>query len=876
MLALAFGSGRAFAQGAEEAATAAETEASANDAPGDEAAETATAPDGTDAATAQDDEADVEGDASSPDGEDADDADDVVPYEPAEEPSGPALRTICHGRMIRRVDVEGTHRVDADDVRATLRLRRGLPCTDAEVARDARALWDQGFFDDVVFEADASGNEVVLTVRVRERPAIARVIFDGNDEVSDDDIEEKVTLDEGGVLSIREVRRNVTKIRDLYAEKGYFLAQVRYELVQLPGDRNEVEVRFHIVEGHEVSVRRIRFTGNHAIEDGELRDIMQTSEAGFFSFLSSDDAFDRDKFEEDTVRLQAYYYDKGYLEMQVGTPRIELTADRRSIDLTIPITEGPRYRIGQLSVAEVDDNGEEVEPLVGRETLEQGIDAQRGEWFSRSQIARSLMDVTRSYRDMGYARVEVTPETNLHQGEHIVDIVVSIRRGPLVTIERIAIHGNSKTRDRVIRREIRILEGQLYNQTAVEESKQRITALGYFESVDVSEEDGSADDRIVLNFEVAERATGTFQVGAGFSSIESFILTAQIQQQNLFGNGQSLGLQLQLSGIRQLVTLQFTEPYFLGTTWSSSIDVFKTIRQFQSFNRDSTGGGLTFGHPIFDERLRLAAGYRAEFVKVSALTGGAFTGSGSGRQLVPDLPLSNLRQSGLTSSLRLSLTWDSRDNRLFPSSGVYASYSFELADRFLGSENVFVRQSAFARFYRRLWGPFVFKLNTQLGLITTRQGQGVPISERYFLGGIFNVRGFGLFSLGPRPALSSAADPNQIVPGNGFAIGGNLEAYYQAELEFTLLESVGIRGVVFTDGGNVWNLEDNFCQAGRPAGVDAGGDPCGFHPHIYTSWGFGFRWFSPLGPLRFEWGIPFTRRSFDRKIRFEFTIGNSF
>ena len=797
-------------------------------------------------------------------------------YEPATEPSPPALRTTCHGRMISRINVEGTHRVEADDVRATLRLRRGLPCTDAEVARDARALWDEGFFDDVVVDAVADGNDVVLTFRVTERPAIASIVYDGNDEISEDDIQEKVTLEEGGVLSVRDVRANVSKIRDLYAEKGYFLAQVNYELVRVPGDRNEVEVRFHIVEGSEVTVRRIRFAGNHAIDDDELRGIMQTSESGFFSFLSSDDAFDRDKFDEDNIRLQAYYYDKGYLQMQVGTPRIELTADRQFIDLTIPITEGPRYRIGRLSMAEVDANGEEVEPLVGRQALHDSIDAQRGDWFSRSRIATSLMDVTRQYRDQGYARVEVTPETNLHDDGRVVDIVISIQRGPLVTIERISIHGNSKTRDSVIRREIRIMEGQLYNQTAVEESKARITALGYFESVNVSEEDGSADDRLVLNFEVAERATGTFQVGAGFSSIESFILTAQIQQQNLFGNGQSLGLQLQLSGIRQLITLQFTEPYFLGTEWSSSVDVFKTIRQFQSFNRDSTGGGLTFGHPLLDERLRLAAGYRAEFVKVSALTGGAFTGSGSGTQLVPDLPLANLRQSGLTSSLQVSLTWDSRDNRLFPTSGIYASYSFELADRFLGSDNVFVRQSAFARFYHRVWGPFVFKLNTQLGLITTRDGAGVPISERYFLGGIFNVRGYGLYTLGPRPALSSAADPNQGVPTNGFAIGGNLEAYYQAELEFTILESVGIRGVVFTDGGNVWNLEHNFCQAGRPAGVDAGGDPCGFTPHIYTSWGFGLRWFSPLGPLRFEWGVPFTRRSFDRKIRFEFTIGNSF
>ncbi|HJL26090.1 MAG TPA: outer membrane protein assembly factor BamA [Polyangiaceae bacterium LLY-WYZ-15_(1-7)] len=829
-----------------------------------------------------DDEEDLEGEDAEPEPPPAGD-----PYAPqTQRPRVP--RTLCHGRMIRRIRVEGARRVDPEDVRATMRLRRGLPCTDDEVARDARALWEMGFFDDLVIEAERVGNEVEMIVRVRERPAIGRIVFDGNDEVEDEDIDEKITLREGAILSVPDVRRQVTKIRDLYAEEGFFLARVEYEIRRIQNDNNEIEVRFSIEEGAEVSVRRIRFVGNRNIPADDLNAIMQTSEEGFFSFISDDDHYDSDAFDDDVTRLQAWYYDQGYLAMSVGVPRIELTADREHIDITIPIDEGPRFRVGRLRVREVNADGAEVEPL--ESDLRDAIDLESGDWFSRTQIALGLQEITRTYRDEGYARVEVGPETNLDSERRIVDITVSIVRGPPVRIERINIRGNTKTRDSVIRREMLILEGELYDQTLVERSKRRIEALGYFERTDLSEETGSAPDRMVINVEVQERATGTFQVGAGFSSIEQFILTAQIQQQNLFGNGQSLSLQLQLSGIRQLVQLRFFEPWFLGTQWGLGVDVFKTIRQFADFNRDSTGGGLTLGHPIFDRRLRVALQYRAELVRISARTGGFFQsgGGGAGFNIFRRVPLDNLFRSGLTSSLRLTFTWDNRNNRLFPSDGWFASYSAEVADRFLGSDQVFFRQTAFVRHYRQIFSlgaerPVIFKVNAEFGLINSRQNRGVPIFECFFLGGIFNVRGFPLNSLGPRVSIPRSTDPNAVPPraGNGIAegvaIGGNLQLFYQAELEVPIVPSVGIRAVLFTDGGNVWNLENALCQGPETTTGDRSTDPCGFDIRgIRNSWGFGFRWFSPLGPLRFEWGIPINRKPWEDKIRFEFTIGNSF
>ncbi|MCA9581492.1 MAG: outer membrane protein assembly factor BamA, partial [Myxococcales bacterium] len=524
------------------------------------------------------------------------------------------------------------------------------------------------------------------------------------------------------------------------------------------------------------------------------------------------------------------------------------------------------------------DDGQEIDPLGGRKVLREMINANPGDWFSSSQIRQDILDVTRHYRDRGYAFADIVPQTQLNLEDRIVDITVQIKRGPPVTIERIHIGGNSKTRDKVIRREIRIYEGELYNQTLVEKSKARIQALGYFERIDVSEEQGSTPNRMILNFEVTERQTGSFQVGAGFSSIESFIFTAQIQQDNFLGFGQTLALQLQISGIRQLIQIQFVEPYLFDTEWTGIFEVFKTIRQFSEFTRDSTGGAITLGHPILHENLRFYLRYYLEYVDISARTGGLLgaAGNSQGLNFLQLLPIANLFNDGYTSSLRPSLSWDTRNNRITPTEGVFSTISTEVADQFLGSDNVFIRNRAFFRFYKGIWGPFVFKTNLEWGLITSRLEQGVPNFERFRLGGIFNLRGFPLNSLGPRANIPLGRDPNATPPDIGVAIGGNMQFFYNAEIEFDIVEVVGIKGVVFTDGGNAWNMEGQFTQ---PAALgDSTTDPNGrFNPFdLRYSWGFGIRWISPLGPLRFEWGLPFDPRPWEDAIRFDFTIGNFF
>ncbi|MEY4579835.1 MAG: hypothetical protein RL701_4538 [Pseudomonadota bacterium] len=795
---------------------------------------------------------------------------------------GPTVpETICEGHRISHIEVKGHGRVSADDIRSTLKLKEGMPCSDGEVTRDAQALWDLGYFRDLRVSGDIAGSEIALTFQVNERPAVSEIVYTGHDAIEQTDIEPKVTLKVGGILSVPEVRAQTDKIRDLYAEKGYFLAKIRYQLHERPN--NEVQVQFVIEEGAEVSVRRIRYTGNEHISDSELRAVMQTSQTNIFSFISSSNKYKRDAFDEDVNRLHALYYDYGYLTVELREPRIELTSDRHYIDVTVPVKEGPRFRVGRVRVMELDEQGTEIEPIEGRKRLRESVTLNPGDWFSRSSIAKDLQEITRFYRDHGYAKAEVTPDTALHMDKRQVDLALSVRRGPLVYVERINIKGNTKTRDAVLRREARVIEGELYSQTAVERSKERMTALGYFESVNVSEEPGSTPDKIVVNFEVAEKPTGTFQLGAGFSSQETFLLNGQIQQENLFGRGQSLSLNLQFSGIRQLAQVRFVEPYLFGSTWSSSVDLYNIRQQRQDFNRDSTGGSATVGHPLnfLSENLRLYATYRLEHVDIKPPTGGFFGtgGTGAGYRLFVVLPLRNLFNSGWTSAFRVSLSWDTRNNRLFPTSGVYATASTEISDAALGSSNNFMRNEFNFRVYRPIWGPFVAKLNTQAGLVTSRSGTGVPIYERYFLGGILDVRGFPLQSLGPRLGVANSFnDPTfTSVSPRGSVFGGNAQLYYNLEIEFPIIESVGIKGVIFQDAGSTWNLEKSLCGP-APSSTESAIQPCGVPvTTLRTSVGFGFRWFSPLGPLRFEWGFPLSpKRPYEDTYEFQFTVGNAF
>ncbi|HYP89972.1 MAG TPA: outer membrane protein assembly factor BamA, partial [Polyangiaceae bacterium] len=461
---------------------------------------------------------------------------------------------LARGLPILRIVVTGNRRITPEDVVTYLRERQGQEFSPEVLTQDVRELYGSGFFDDIEVDLERREEGVLLRFVVRERPSVNAVSFEGNSEIEKDDLKEGVELKANTILSPPAIRRSIQKIRDMYAEKGFFLAEVESETV--PQKNNEVEVKFKIRERGQVSVKRVTFIGNESIPTEELRSLMFVGNPGLLAF-GSGGPFRQDAFERDIAVISATYYDRGFLAVAVSTPRIMLTPDRTGIEIAITIDEGPRYKIRQLRVYERGEGGKEVEPIGGRRNLRMMVRAKSGDYFNRAALLEDLQAIRTLYRDNGYANVDANPQTQLDPATNEVDVIVPVERGPLVHFERIEMRGNGKTRDKVIRRELEVYEGGLFHETKLEKSKRRVTALGYFERVDISTEQGSAPDKVNVYIEVTERPTGRFQVGAGFSSVENFIATAQIQQANLFGNGQSLSLQGQFSSLRQLVNIHF-------------------------------------------------------------------------------------------------------------------------------------------------------------------------------------------------------------------------------------------------------------------------------------------------------------------------------
>ncbi|HEX9575477.1 MAG TPA: outer membrane protein assembly factor BamA [Myxococcales bacterium] len=754
--------------------------------------------------------------------------------------------------VITKINIQGNRRVEADAIRAALPLKPGDTFDRRKLKEALLAVWRMGYFNDVKLDVSAvppPGVGYQLTVLVSEKPAVRDIKLEGNEELSRDDLKETFEIKQFQILDAEAVRKTAKKMQEKYVEKGYFLAELTWRLDPLPN--NEVDVVFVINEHAKVTVKEIRFVGNSAIRTDELKGAMITQEGTFWSFLSSAGTYREDAFARDEYVLQGLYYDRGYLYVKFGKAAIELSPDRRFIFITIPIEEGDPY-----DISKIDASGDLLEP---KEKLLALVETRPGARFSKTILQRDLQVLADVYKDKGYAYANVTPDTDVHAENKTVDINFAFQKGNLVNIEKIEVVGNNKTRDKVIRREMRIREGDLYSGTGIRLSKARITALGYFDSVEINTRRGSADDKMVLEVTVKEKLTGTFQLGFGFTGGESFFGQAQLSQNNLLGYGHTASLSFQISSLRQLFQLSYLDPYFLDTAWTASIDLYRSELLFTGFDRQAIGAALTAGYEIFED-FRFFGTYTLEGVDVIPTGGTA-------------LQLRNQFSAGRTSSLRFSFNYDKRDNRLFPTNGHLESASAEFATSLIASQNLFQRYRLIERRYRPLFWGLVAKVNLSIGYIrsTDPLSRPISISEKFFAGGINSIRGYTLRSISPTKKILASKDPDAGVL--DYAVGGNKELLTNWEIEFPIVESAGIRGVLFYDMGNVFAENENFFHSNqRPDANGKGTLPLG----LFHSTGFGVRWFSPLGPLRFEVGFPLTRRPIDDPYLFEFTIGNFF
>ncbi len=760
---------------------------------------------------------------------------------------------------IRSVKVQGNLKIETAAILDAVRSKPGGTFSTAMIRRDVKSLYALGLFRDIQVDARKQDGGVVLTFIVVEKPSIRTVRVEGNDKLDNADIQEVITLKLYSILNESDVQENVLLIKDLYAEKGYYLAEVKPEIV--PISENEVEVIFHIDEHAKVLVRKIYFVGNEKIPSSEFSRFLETKEAGFLGFLGSAGTFNEEQLENDALVIVAYYNEKGYVQANVDPPHAFLSPDKRSIYVTFRIHEGERFKMGEIHVS-----GDLIAP---EETLLELLTTKTGDWFARSTLGTDIQTLTDYYSDKGYAFANVVPIPEIDEKSHTVNITFEIGQGNPVQLNRINISGNTVTWDKAIRREVLINEGERYRGSAMKEGKRRLERLGYFEEVKISTP--KADDNALdMDIDVTEKATGTFNIGAGFSSFESFIFNANIAKQNFLGLGFVMSAAAQVSSRRRQFNLNFFDPYFLDTRWTMRVDGYNIDQNYYlaEFRR---GMDVGVGHYIGkSDDARFSLKYTFENVGLKDL-------NDSWRRYYGG----ELFRGGDVSSLEASFIYDRRNNRITPSKGFFLSASAELAGGFsigngrllslFGGDFNFHREQfnfrLYVPLYKKIEDLFVFRWNTTLGTVWSTDGRIMPLLQRYRAGGINSVRGYNILSLGPTLRVTDNDEPSH--KDQPLVVGGYQIMTVNLEIEFALLRQAGIRGVIFFDAGNAFDIFGMDETEGVPSGVLSDR-----YPRLGT--GFGVRWFSPMGPLRFEWGFPLTRREGERKQVFEFTIGSFF
>jgi len=731
---------------------------------------------------------------------------------------------------ISSIEFRGLGRIDQNALLKRISSRVGGPYSASAVKADIKSLYDTGLFEDVKVSREGSR----LIFLVKERGTIGSISFKGNRKIKDKDLRAALSIHENNELDEGRIVESVQAMLKQYEEKNYNLAEINYELVPLDTENNEFELIFNIQENKGIQIRRINFVGNKAMSDRKLAKKMKTKVKGFLSFLNKSGKLDESALADDADRLTYFYMTEGYLKVKVGKPQVTLTRGNKSLYITIPIYEGDPYKV-EL----VDLRGDVI---TTPEEIRSQLKLKAGQTYNRMTQDQDIIALTALYGDQAYAFASIYPDIITNDENKTAVVSYVIQKGPKIMIEKIIIKGNTITHDKVIRREMQIQENAPYSQSAVDTSKKRLMQLGYFSEVNVSIPRASQDNTVNLVVEVKEKPTGSFSVGAGFSTLESFIFNASVQKDNFFGRGIRGGVMTNLSKLRQEFALNAVDNYFLDTRWIVGLNVH---RYSSSLNRDfdekSTGGSLTLGREVFPYFF-INAGYKIDDIVVNNFSSSvpAFFQKGS---------------SGLTSSVLSTVSYDNRDNRIQTSKGVYTAVSSEYAGNGVGGDNDYWKGSLEGRYYMRMPLKTVLKARGLFSYVNSLSETPVPLFERAFLGGPNTLRGFDLNTIGPQLRIPASATGGD----HKFTYGGNRMLLFNMEYEIPVYDPAGIRTVVFVDSGQAFAETESISLS-----------------KLRSNYGFGLRWNSPFGPMRFEWGFPIKKRSNESFSVFNFTIGQSF
>lgn len=723
--------------------------------------------------------------------------------------------------QVDQVNVSGNQRVQLSTITAVLSARAGDTVAAETIDRDVKAIFKLGHFSDITAELDQEGDRQVLSYRVVERPLVRRIVFSGNKKLKEEKLRPLVTFRSASIFHPKTLEQSVEAIRNAYIEEGYH--GVRIEPRVESGERNEATVHFEITEGQKVLVRDIQLQGNTVFTDKELKKAIQTKEKWWLSWLTDRGTYREEVLQIDLEIIADQYYNKGYVQVKVMQPQITFSDDKEYMDVLIEIEEGEQYRVGEISL--------QGDLLREKGELFSLFKLKQGDVFSREILRGDVTVLNDLYANQGYAYVNVSPVTRLDHEERLVNILYDIEQGIQVTIDRIRITGNTRTRDKIIRRQMHLLEGDLYNASLIKSSRSKVNNLGFFEEVNVSTSKGKDEAHLDVDVEVKEKPTGTFSIGGGYSSVDGFIAQGSVSQENFLGRALRMNLSASLGGTTTTYQFGLLDPYFLDTDFALGGDVYNTDREYTDFSKKTTGGDIKLGIPL-TENTRLFFVYRYEEKEIYDID-----------------PLASIywqEQAGRStlSSLFSSFSLNTTDYRPDPTRGHLGEISWEIAG--LGGTEYFSKYIADHRvFFPWKWGS-VFSLHGQIGYVhKLRSTEEIPIDEKFFLGGINTLRGFATREVGPQDE-------------NGDFIGGEKEAFFNAEYTFPLIRDLGFKGLLFFDIGNAWSKDEEYFSSMR-----------------YSA-GWGIRWNSPMGPLRLEWGYNLDPKEDEDRSRFEFSIGRFF
>jgi len=736
--------------------------------------------------------------------------------------AAPALAQ--RGPIITQVQITGSGRVEPDTIRSYISVREGQPFDPAEADKSLKALFQTGLFADVTFQRDGS----TLVVKVVENPIINRVQFEGNRRVEDDTLRQEIASKPRTVFTRAKVQSDVRRMLEVYRRGGRFNAAIEPKIIRL--DQNRVDLVFEIFEGSITAISRISFVGNENFSDGRLREQIRSVETAWFRFLTSDDRYDPDRINFDKEMLRKFYLSEGYADFRVVSSVAELTPKKDHFFVTFTIQEGERYKFGKL---EVNSRFEGIDI----NTLKAMVVAREGDWYNADEVEATVNAITEAVGTLGYAFVDVRLNIKRNKDTKTVDITFDVQEGPRVYVERINIAGNVRTLDRVIRREFRLAEGDAFNAAKLRRSQQRLRALRYFEKIDVTNQQGSAQDKTIIDVNVVEQSTGEISFGAGYSTSAGVLGDITVRERNLLGKGQDLRLGLSLGTRQTQIDLSFTEPYFLERNVAAGFDVFRIGRDLQatsSFDQRTIGAAVRVGYAL-SEHTRQTFKYSFKYDEIFNV----------GTNASPFIR----RQAGktYTSEVGTVITWDRRDDRQLSTKGWVVRWSTELGG--LGGTEHFLRNRADAAIYFPLIQDFVLSFQGSAGAVFGIRDD-VKIAQRFFIGGD-TLRGFQTAGIGPRDGNDS--------------LGGKYFYTTTGEISFPLglPKELNIVGKGFIEAGSLWGTDDV-----GPTIRDSSA--------LRVTAGVGIQWVSPFGPLRLDYSFPIKFQPFDNRQRFNFSFGTRF